>query len=302
MKEQGKRELPYRLENLTIPELEALLQQDFIALGGDAPDVDYIMQIVEVIQKKEKETPGYQPVDTKDAWREFKEFYNTPEGREYSLYASEKEQPNAETRSTPEAASKKKVRRLRWYYMAAALLALLVSLTCIPVHGHPNIIQMVAHWSAETFTFMRSDSIDDTADDAPNSGVLYDTLEQALVQHKITKPVVPARCMDGFELVELKIREYEASRKIEFFAHYENEAQSISITVIRHASDKSQNLEINRDQEPTVYISNGIEHYIFQNLEMTTIAWNNESLECLISGTLPYAQIEEMIDSIYERQ
>ena len=36
--------LPYDLENLSVPELEALLQQDFLASDGSSPDVDYIME------------------------------------------------------------------------------------------------------------------------------------------------------------------------------------------------------------------------------------------------------------------
>ena len=44
--------LPYDLENKSIPELEALLQQDFIASDGSSPDVDYIMAIMEVMHRK----------------------------------------------------------------------------------------------------------------------------------------------------------------------------------------------------------------------------------------------------------
>ena len=78
----GKEEnhLPYDLENMTIPELEALLQQDFIAQDdGSASDVDFVMAVMEVIQKKEEARPDYQPLDTAEAWEEFQSFYNTGE-------------------------------------------------------------------------------------------------------------------------------------------------------------------------------------------------------------------------------
>jgi len=51
--------------------LEALLQEDFIASDDYAADGDYIMAIMEVIQRKEAAQPGYQPVDTQKAWHEF---------------------------------------------------------------------------------------------------------------------------------------------------------------------------------------------------------------------------------------
>ena len=83
--------LPYDLENLSIPELEALLQQDFLASDGNSSDVDYIMAIVEVIQEKEQARPDYQPLNTAKAWEEFKSFYNTQEGRANSIYRSDEE-------------------------------------------------------------------------------------------------------------------------------------------------------------------------------------------------------------------
>ena len=66
--------LPYDLENMSIPELEALLHRDFCASDGAAPDVDYIMAIAEVIQKKEQALPNYQPMDAEKAWEEFQSF------------------------------------------------------------------------------------------------------------------------------------------------------------------------------------------------------------------------------------
>ena len=82
--------LPYDLENMSIPELEALLHRDFCASDCAAPDVDYIMAIAEVIQKKEQALPNYQPMDAEKAWEEFQSFYLTEEGQEYSICRSTK--------------------------------------------------------------------------------------------------------------------------------------------------------------------------------------------------------------------
>ncbi|WP_312281695.1 hypothetical protein [Oscillibacter sp.] len=63
------------LEQLSTEELEKLLLQDFVASSGSEPDVDYIMAIMEVIQKREAETSAAECVDVDKAWNDFKENY-----------------------------------------------------------------------------------------------------------------------------------------------------------------------------------------------------------------------------------
>ena len=46
---------------------------------------------------------------------------------------------------------------------------------------------------------------------------------------------------------------------------------------------------------------NGIQHYIFNNTETTTIAWNVDNLECSIITNYPN-EIIKIIDSIYEEE
>ena len=147
--------LPYDLENLSIPELEALLQQDFLASDGNSSDVDYIMAIVEVIQEKEQARPDYQPLNTAKAWEEFKSFYNTPEGRANSIYRSdeEPEEKMVSFQTEKQAPRNKKSKIFRRCFLAAASLCLLVALTCVPVFGFHSIVQMIARWTAEQFSF-----------------------------------------------------------------------------------------------------------------------------------------------------
>ena len=105
--------LPYNLENLSIPELEALLRKDFLASEDSAPDVDYTMAVVEVIQKKEQAQPDYQPLDTARAWEEFKTFFNTEEGRETSIYRSDEEDETACSNTEKQTSGHKKSKAFR---------------------------------------------------------------------------------------------------------------------------------------------------------------------------------------------
>lgn len=88
--------LPYSLENMSIPELEALLHRDFFASDGAAPDVDYTMAIMEVIQRKEQALPNYQPMDAEKAWEEFQSSCSTEEGRKNSACRFDKADENTQ--------------------------------------------------------------------------------------------------------------------------------------------------------------------------------------------------------------
>jgi uncharacterized membrane protein YgaE (UPF0421/DUF939 family) len=65
------------LEKLSVPELESLLQQNFVATNEDKLDTDYIIKITELICKKEKESSNYETVNVDQAWNEFETYYNT---------------------------------------------------------------------------------------------------------------------------------------------------------------------------------------------------------------------------------
>lgn len=48
---------------------------------------------------------------------------------------------------------KSRRRKVRRTLLAAAVVAVLVALTCIPVLGDANLFQLVAHWTTEQFSF-----------------------------------------------------------------------------------------------------------------------------------------------------
>ncbi len=66
--------MPEDLENLSIPELDALLFSDFVNTK-DSPNTDLIIKVLEVIEKKEQESTRYEPINIDQAWSDFQEFY-----------------------------------------------------------------------------------------------------------------------------------------------------------------------------------------------------------------------------------
>lgn len=287
---------PYDLENLSIPELEALLQQDFMASDSGVPDTDYIMAIMEVIQRKEESQPDYQKMNIDQAWEEFQNFYNSNEGKKYSLYRSE--ESDHEDPINQALPRRKKFRSL---YLVALLALLLVAVTCVPVVGHANVIQMVMSKAYSTFhlTPKTPDSTSESVDSLAGS---YDTIQDALEACNITVPVVPKILLEDFEQTEIKIVNYPLSQNTEISSRFVNKTQDISFRLTVNGGVSNGWYERNMNELFEVYTANMIEHSIFKNVDDIFIIWYNENLECSITGNIKsVSEARELIDSIYIR-
>lgn len=228
--------LPYNLENMSIPELEALLQQDFIASDGAAPDVDYIMAIMEVIQAKKRALPNYQPMDAEQAWEEFQSLYITEEGRANSIYRSEPEESENHIPEIADHKSKrKKNRTIINRFVIAALIAALLAATLIPVSGYANVIQMaIAYWTDDYFSFApehRTPGIrtQETAQTVPAG---FEDLQDFAIEHSITDLMIPQYIPDGFQVADVVLTEFDLTSGFEFCVVYTKLSDYISITII----------------------------------------------------------------------
>lgn len=282
-------QLPYDLENMSIPALEALLQRDFIVPDDDGPDVELIMAITEVIQRKEQEAAEQPSLDTKQAWEEFQTFYNTKEYREHPLYG--------DSHDGPAEAPRRK--RYRLPILAAAVVALMISLTCIPVFGYASILQMVIQLSDENVRFVPATSQSNVGNISADPEVAYQTMPEALAAYGIDTPVFPKALAESYTQTDLQVAEYPFSNKVDFDALYEKDGRQIIFSVTRHTAASSGIYEKNSGEVPEVYHLNGTEYYIFQNIERTIIIWYSGRLECSIRGDFSPEDAEALIDSIY---
>ncbi|MCI8304223.1 MAG: DUF4367 domain-containing protein [Lawsonibacter sp.] len=304
----GKEEnhLPYDLENMTIPELEALLQQDFIAQDdGSASDVDFVMAVMEVIQKKEEARPDYQPLDTAEAWEEFQSFYNTEEGRENSIYRHVEEDGGgeAEAEAEPEAPVQqpKKAKSMRTRCLIAALIAALVAVTTIPISGYANVIQMViALWNDSHFAYSSDDRSTVDGSNKPlvipdGFGELWDTINR----NELEGILIPQYIPDGFKVSDSNLYVYPLSDNIEFHIIYTKDNDYIGIDIIKN--NKTPKTIYEKDTfNATAYKLKGTEYYIFSNNNerVSTIYYND--VEYSFGTTLSELELKNIIDSMCE--
>jgi len=83
------------LERLSVERLEELL--DSAVNTNEEENSEYIDAILEVIVKKEKETPTGRITDVDQAWKDFQTYYNTEDGRGQTLYFVEEQKQPVET-------------------------------------------------------------------------------------------------------------------------------------------------------------------------------------------------------------
>lgn len=294
----GKKNLPYDLENMSVPDLEALLQQDFIATNGSAPDIDYIMAIMEVIQKKEQAQPGHQPPDAESAWEEFQSFYNTEEGRTNSIYRSVEE--DDVSKDAGHAPKHQKPRAFRRCLLAAALVAAIVAVTLVPVSGYTNVIQMlIAHWTDDYFQFFPDGKeakpvLGNDAASIPNEFIdLYD----ALARNGIEEIAIPRYIPGELEIDKSVLYISPKTGAVDFSIQYKSSEDFLIFKVTEN--QLSHQFVVEKDNESVEkYFLDGVEYHIFSNNGIASASWNTDGLEYAITSSLAVESLEKMINSI----
>ncbi len=165
MTEQDNREKYAYLDRLSTERLEELIRAD-IDCPDDTND-EVIFHILEIMKKREREHPTGRLVDVDEAWAEFQQYYNTPEGEGQSLYPTgdKKETPcggGNEIVTVSQRQGPGIVRPRRWLksslIAAAAIAALMVGMVGVRAAGI-DVLGAIGRWREKTFHF------------APSSGV-----------------------------------------------------------------------------------------------------------------------------------
>lgn len=297
---KGDKNLPYDLENMSIPELEALLQQDFLASESSAPDVDYIMAIVEVIHKKEQTQPDYQPLDTAKAWEEFKSFYIEENGRTNSIYRSDEENEEKSEEKSPKSNSKatkripkyKKSKTLHRFLLVAASIGLLVGLTCVPVFGSHSIFQMLASWTAEQFGFYMPPDHSDPEQLPEEFAELQDIMQE------LGAELVVPRFPEGYEAKEPTLVYFPNNGTLQFIIMYQRESDYYLFGIYHGGNQDFYRYEKSISLVETK-IHNGIEYYYLENSGNSTVAWYVNTIEYYIMTNRTTSDLKEIIESMY---
>lgn len=290
------------LDQLSTQELESLLQKD--AEDPDGGDLDMVMYIMEVIEKREG---GSDKEKAAAALEDFFSTYATPEGDGLRLYSSDN-LGDKEAESDPAKVFHKSRHRkfsLRGAGLIAAVLVCVFSLAACSVGGIGRFFQMAGKWTSEVFTFenaYKGEIPQEIGTNAPQpqEDVQYSRIEDALAAYGITEKVVPTKLPEGLEIETVEVIPFESNNSVNFCALYQSDTNYLMLQVRQLADQHDEKFE-KSEGEVAKYIRDGIPHYFYENVGSSCITWFNGNLECVIDTDLPKDCLIAVVDSIYER-
>lgn len=267
--------------------LEQLLMQEF-SVSDVEMDVDYMKEIMEVMKERQGEQAW---ATSEEADAALEEFHENRHAEEETDRSESDSSPLIQIRTEkPHKQRKRPV--LRAVAIAAALLVLLCGTAS--AFGI-NVFRLIATWTSNTVQLIFYGG------EAENEPVAdpFQELREAVAAYSDAS-VVPYWAPAESSLVDIKVQEQldlvsvcgsYCVGDIEIIIHY---------TIHTAESDQS-NLVYQRDDALIeAYQSHGIEFYITNNLGNTSVIWASQNVEGMIQGDLSIADLEKMVDSIFE--
>lgn len=264
-----------KYRDMSTEDLEAILGADFL-LDSDGADPELVEYILEVITERDALSIRENVGTAQEGWERFSEGYlRDPEERE-------RKHGHGGSRLARRAAG-----------LAAVFAGLLVLGSAGAYAAGIDVLQAIAGWTQETFTFARPGEPE--TEDVPQQ---LAGLAEELERQGVTEKVIPGYLPEGYELVSESVN--HSGDIVTFSATLCKENNAISFSYVLHYTDI---IEINygifqKDGgSPEMIKHNSVSYYVFRNTKENIVAWVNGKVEGLIYG-IPEDEIEKVINSI----
>ena len=278
------------LDQLSMEQLEELLRADFAS--SDPENEQAVFHILEVMEKREKENPTGRLPDTDQAWKEFQQYYNIPEGEGQSLYPV---RSDPETQSAPTSTKKSRRFRPRKILIVAAVLVLMFGSMLTAQAAGLDVFGAIGRWTEEKFHFeIAPTSADGTTD--------Y-TFQEAGNEKGFSQNLIPTWYPEGFEAFEPEdnsVEDYVDSVYCQYINKEENRSYLAMVSRYYDSSSIESTVYEKDETEVEIYDHNGKNFYIMSNLDSKTATWSDGKVKIDIVGQLTTDEIEQIIDSIGE--
>ena len=264
-----------KYEAMETEELEEILRLDAETPAGVETDTELVLFILEVLASR-RNTTNITGNTAQKAWESFEQNYMPEESRK-------------------SATAHKSAPWLRRMTAAAAVVALLI---VIPISTKALTLEEVwnifARWAKETFSFVSGDDTD-VSEPVVDDGLEYSSMQDMLKKYDRDYSLVPTWIPDGFTPESIQ-RVITPAQEI-YLARYINGDKKFSIRVQNYLGEDFQKVEI-EEEYSEIYPYEGVDYYLFENVEQCRAFWVVGSYECIISGDLSIDELKLMIDSI----
>lgn len=263
-------DLRRELEQLPTPDLEAMLHTE---LEKQTPDDEVVLLILHILEAREPDLP----------------LQLTPRERKAFEYY----------RHRVGGRKRKGILFPHWLSVAASVVLVLTLLVAVvPQQAEAETFwEMLTSWSDKILEFFspgeRGAQMEyEFKTDHPGLQQVHD----AVVEMGVTGPAVPMWIPDWYELTECKLDESRAKKSIN--AIFFNGQDDIVIEITVYDSYFPHEYYKN-DPNPEFKEMNGQKHRIFRNMDMWSVVWNRENIECAITLDCQEDELHRILKSVY---
>ena len=263
------------LEKMTMEELENIIKSDTPFIGEEL-DTDYIFKVLEVIEKREKESTSKKyNTNVYEAWESYKHNYKDLDDK-------------AETLLNEKFLCYKDIKMRRYLArVASVILVLIAMIGSVSVASNIfnyNIWGAISKWEESTFGFVKK-----------FSGLQEEKeLHEKLAEYNITDAKIPQKILQNYNCTEVEV--VESPKKIIFLANYQMDDKELTI-IVNYLKDITS-LTYEKNKEVEIYSKNDIRYYIMNNYEQLQAIWLYENCEYIIKGDISKTELKKIIDSI----
>ena len=281
MSEMNSRESYTRYDEMTTDQLREILRKHAHGELEKEPDTEELFYIMEVLADRESENPEKQIKSTEEAYETFVKHYAPEMAKE-----------------TPILFPKRGAVAARWVKRVAVVAIVCVALTTAAVTAKafaPDFWEKIAIWTREFFHFQ--DVTDGTEGQEPDKkdNIELNSLLEVVDQYDVPRDLVPTWIPECYICVDANGK--HTPKALAISATYEKDGVQLIIQIRQVFGADPVQIEKNEGLIE-IYITDGVDYYIFSNNESLQVAWVTEEYECLIIGKLTMEEMKRIIDSI----
>ena len=192
-----------KFDNMSTAELNEYLRQDSYCEDSNLDDILYVM---EVLERREKEDGNYSPPDVQKAWAEFQKYYNTEDNDGKPLHDFDDEdddEPTAEIISIKKA-RKGLNRSIKSIISVAAVLCVILAGSVTAKALGYDIWDAIIVWTKDTFGFETTVNEPKPSEYVKQIPEELVDLKNLMTEHSLSDELIPSYIPDGYKILNLQ--------------------------------------------------------------------------------------------------
>lgn len=288
-----------KFDSMSTAELNEYLRQDSYCEDSNLDDILYVMKVLE---RREKEDGNYSPPDVEKAWAEFQKYYNTEDNDGKPLHDFDDEfddmfgnEPAAKITSIKKA-RKGISRTIKSIISVAAVLCVILAGSVTAKALGYDIWDAVIVWTKDTFGFETPVNEPKPTPYVKHIPEELIELKNLMTEHGLSKTLIPGYIPEGYKIGNLEYDNLGDADTI--FCQLSNGANDIMLIYSIHSGD-SASFQLEKDAlSPEKYESGGTTYYIMSNMDDYFVSWLTDNVECTILGIPSHDEALKMITSL----